>query len=58
MSVSSLIGNCVGTMRYGCTVEVWCESLDGGPTDSRIVTVPFPTEEIAKAVGDAAAFRG
>jgi hypothetical protein len=53
-----LYGECVGTMIYGNLVEFWCRSLDGDSTDTRIIPVTFPTEEIAQAVAKAAAFRG
>ena len=41
-------GNVVGTMSYGPIVQVWCESLDGGTTDSRIITANFQNEAMAK----------
>jgi hypothetical protein len=54
---SLLRGACVGTTRFGTTVEFWCESLDGDSTDVRIVKVRFPSEEVAAAVAAAAAFQ-
>lgn len=50
-----LIGTCLGTMRHGTSVQFWCESRDGGCTDTRIITVTFPNGTIAAAVADAAA---
>lgn len=41
-------GNAIGTMSYGPIVQVWCESLDGGPTDSRIINVNFQNETLAQ----------
>jgi hypothetical protein len=57
MLATNLIGTCIATMRYGCTVDFWCESKDGGVTDTRIVTLTFPTEAVAVAVAEAAAYR-
>jgi hypothetical protein len=44
MSNLDKCGNAVGTMSYGNIVQVWCQSLDGGPTDSRIFSVEFPSD--------------
>jgi uncharacterized protein (DUF1330 family) len=53
----SKVGTCVGTMRYGTLVQFWCNSLDGGSTDSRIITIEFPNEETATDVANAAAYK-
>lgn len=50
----NVLGACVGTMRHGTLVQFFCESLDGGPTDSHVVNIEFPTEAIAAAVAQAA----
>lgn len=54
----SKVGACAGTMRYGNIVQFWCESLDGGASDSRIISIEFPTEQIAEAVAKAGAYHG
>jgi hypothetical protein len=52
------VGACVGAVRFDNRVQFWCEALDGGVTDSKIITVEFPTEEIAIAIHAAAAYKG
>lgn len=54
----SKVGTCVGTMLYGTTVQFWCRSLDGGVSDSRIISISFDNEDVARQVADAAAYKG
>jgi hypothetical protein len=54
----SKVGACVATLRYGNVVQFWCESLDGDSTDTRIISIEFPTDEIATAVAAAGAYKG
>ena len=43
-------GHVVGALCVGNVVQLWCRSLDGGATDSRIIPVSFETEEMARYV--------
>lgn len=53
MSHFDKFGPVVGVMRYGTTVEFWFHSLDGDSTDSRQLSIEFPTEQIADSVANA-----
>lgn len=52
------VGPCRGTMLYGNTVQFWCQALDGGASDSKIITIEFSNEEVARQIADAAAYKG
>lgn len=53
----STVGKCFANQRYGTTVQFWCEAVDGGPTDSKLIDITFENEDIAKAVSEACKWR-
>lgn len=54
---TSKFGKLIGSMHYGKTVEFWFESLDGDSTDSRQISVSFPSEEIAAQIAEACSYQ-
>jgi hypothetical protein len=45
--MSTNLNPCFGGDSYGNVVEFWRQSLTGGPNDSDIAAVAFPTPELA-----------
>lgn len=46
------VGEMVGNIRYGTTVQFWFKALDGDSSDSIQIPIEFPTEALAIAVAE------
>ena len=52
------LGEVFASERFGRTVKFYCRALDGGETDSKVISLTFSSEAIAHDVQMASAWVG